>query len=547
MRILLFAALVLQISGSSVFAQAKNNNPPKLVVGIVVDQLRAELLCRYWPRFGDNGFRKLINGGYYFRNAHFNYIPTYTGPGHASVYTGTTPRHHGIIANDWFNRDDKQMHYCAHDGAMTTVGSETEAGKMSARKLLSTTITDELKLATVKRGKVFAVALKDRSAVLPGGHMANGAFWFDEAKGIFISSSVYMKELPSWLKAYNESKAVNNHLSKGWQTLYPIETYTASLEDDTPYENTPFKKDKPVFPYDFSEFLKEGKLSVIRSTPFGNTITREVAVECIRKEGLGKDQDPDMICISFSSTDIIGHTFGPRSVEMEDTYLRLDKEIEEILNVLDKEVGKQNYTVFLTADHGAADVPNQLINEKIPGGYVYDTSIAKDLRSFCNTWYHDTSLVLNVSNEQVFLNHKRMYEMNIDRQQLERQMCELLVGTQGIAGAYPSNTLKYEQGAQNNSQLQLLQNGYNFKLSGDVAYIYEPGYLDYSQKGTSHGSGYVYDTHVPVIFYGAGIPQGEDYSYTTITQIAPTISELLRIGRPSACTGQPLNVLFKSK
>lgn len=520
------------------------NGKPKLVVGIVVDQMRNDYIYRYWNRYGEGGFKRLVSKGYHFKNAHYNYIPTYTGPGHSSIYTGTGPRAHGIIANDWYERKNGSIVYCTQDSSVRTVGSENQNARMSPKNQLSSTFGDELKMSSNQKGKVFAVALKDRSSILPAGHTADGAFWFDDASGNFISSTWYMKQLPEWLKQFNDKKKVPAYLEKGWAPLYPIVTYTNSIADDNRYEAAP-GKESPVFPYDYKTYLDKKSYGIIKATPYGNSITKDVALACLVNEQLGKDTETDLLCISFSSTDHVGHSFGPRSIEIEDVYLRLDKDLEELLNMLDKEVGQNNYTIFLTADHGGADVPNHLLDHKIPAGYVKEKKLIPLVKGFFKTNYGDSLLFANMSNEQIFISEEKMLELKLNADEVEDRLSRFLLKLPGIAEAYTSRTLK-NGSFDKNDYRTLLQNGYNHKLSGNVVYIYEPGWMDNAEKGTTHGAGYNYDTHVPVVFYGNGIKKGESYKYIGITQIAPSICELLRINQPNACTAEPLNDLFKN-
>ncbi|MEO6306140.1 MAG: alkaline phosphatase PafA [Bacteroidia bacterium] len=517
---------------------------PKLVVGIVVDQMRNDYIYRYWNRYGNGGFKRLVNDGYHFKNAHYNYIPTYTGPGHCSIYTGATPRTHGIIANDWFVKKTATQVYCCEDTSVKTIGSPSKNGLMSPRRQLSSTIGDELKMSSNQKAKVFAVALKDRSSILPAGHAADAAFWFDDSTGNFISSSWYLKALPEWLNNFNSKNMTKTYLEKGWPTLYPIETYSNSIADENKYEASPNKKEKAVFPYDYKAFLDKNKYSIIKATPYGNSITKDIAIACIKNEQLGKDDETDLFCISFSSTDIVAHSYGPRAIEVEDVYLRLDKDIEELLNELDKEVGKNNYTVFLTADHGGADVPNHLTDNKIPAGYLKDTKLTKKIKTYFEHNYCDTLLFACLTNEQVYLNNKRIEEEKLNPDEIEKKLADFLITIHGIAEAYPSKVLKYEA-FDKNEYSALLQNGYNHKLSGNVCFIYNPAWMDYTEKGTTHGAGYNYDTHVPVIFYGNGIKKGETFDYISITQIAPTICELLKINQPNSTIANPLNNFFK--
>ncbi|MDP1799793.1 MAG: alkaline phosphatase family protein [Bacteroidota bacterium] len=539
---------ILFLTALSLHSQTKTpvakNTKPKLVVGIVVDQMRNDYIYRYWNRYGNGGFKRLVNNGYYFKNAHYNYIPTYTGPGHSSIYTGATPRMHGIIGNDWFDKRSQAVVYCCEDTSVKTIGAWEKSSRMSPKRQLSTTIGDELKMSSNQKGKVFAVALKDRSSILPAGHAANAAFWFDDSTGNFISSSWYIKELPQWLTNFNSKKLAKTYLEKGWKTLYPIETYSNSIADENKYEKAPNKKEKAVFPYDYKAFLEKNKYAVVKATPYGNSLTKDLAIECLKNEQLGKDAETDLLCISFSSPDIIGHSYGPRSIEIEDIYLRLDKDIEELLNVLDKEVGKNNYTIFLTADHGGADVPRHLIDNKIPAGYLKEEKLIKKIKTHFEHTYCDTLLFANLINEQIYLNNTRIEEEKLNKDEIEKKLADFLVSVHGISEAYPSRILKNEAFEKNDLR-SLLQNGYNHKLSGHVAFAYSPAWMDYAEKGTTHGAGYNYDTHVPVLFYGNGIKKGETYTYTTITQIAPTICELLKINQPNSTMSEPLNNFFK--
>lgn len=545
---ILFTLFIFSIKTSTFYSQEKKtlqvNTKPKLIVGIVVDQMRNDYIYRYWNRYGNGGFKRLVNDGYYFKNAHYNYIPTYTGPGHCSIYTGATPRVHGIIANEFFNRKSGVDVYCCEDTSVRTIGSPSKNGLMSPRRQLSSTIGDELIMSSNHRSKVFAVALKDRSSILPAGHAADAAFWFDDSTGNFISSSWYVKTLPKWLVDFNSKNTAKTYLEKGWSTLYPIESYSNSIADDNSYEASPNKKEKAVFPYDYKSQIEKNKYSIIKATPYGNTLTKDLAIACLKNEQLGKDDETDLFSVSFSSPDIVAHSYGPRSVEVEDIYLRLDKDIEELLNELDKEVGKNNYTVFLTADHGGADVPNHLLDNKIPAGYLKDKKLTKKIKTYFEHTYCDTLLFTYVTNEQVYLNNKRIEEEKLNLDEIEKKLADFLITVHGIAEAYPSKILKNESFDKNDYRT-LLQNGYNHKLSGNVCFIYNPAWMDYTEKGTTHGAGYNYDTHVPIIFYGNGIKKGDTFSYITITQIAPTICELLKINQPNSTIAEPLNNYFK--
>ena len=518
----------------------------KLIVGIVIDQMRNDYIYRYWNRYGQGGFKRLVNEGYYFKNAHYNYIPTYTGPGHCSIYTGTTPRTHGIIANEWYDKKAKRINYCVEDTTVKSIGCANKSGLMSPKNQLSSTIGDELRMTYGQKAKIFSVALKDRSAILPAGHAANAAFWYDEASGNFISSSWYVNELPEWLKAFNNKKLPKQYLEKGWNTLYPIESYSNSINDENRYEEAPNKKEKAVFPYTYTTYLEKNNVGIIRASPFGNSLTKDVAIACLKNEQLGKDDITDLFCLSFSSTDIIAHACGVRAVEIEDVYLRLDKDIEELLSVLDQEVGKNNYTVFLTADHGGADVPNHLIDNKIPAGYIKEKKLIKEIKNYFQKNYGDSLLLANLSNEQVFINFEKLDALKLSQDEVEQRLANFLITLTGIAEAYPSKILKNESFDKADYR-GLLQNGFNHALSGNVCFIYNPAWMDYAERGTTHGAGYNYDTHVPLIFFGNGIKKGNTHGYVSITQIAPTVCELIKINQPNSTVAEPLNNFFDTK
>ncbi|MBL7894135.1 MAG: alkaline phosphatase family protein [Bacteroidia bacterium] len=535
--------LVLLFLSLSLIGFSQNNPKPKLVVGIVVDQMRTDYIYRYWSRFGEGGFKRLVNDGFFCKNTHYNYVPTYTGPGHSSIYTGAAPNVHGIIANDWFVKETGGETYCVSDEKVKPIGTTSKNGKMSPHKQLTTTLGDELKLFTNGKSKVYGVALKDRSSVLPVGHAGNAAFWFDEETGNFVSSDWYVKELPLWLNNFNAKKLPKSYLEKGWNTLYGIETYTNSIADDNKYEKAPNKKEKPVFPYDYKSQIEKNSWGILKATPWGNTITKDIAIECLKNESMGKDDISDMLCISFSSTDYVGHSYGLRAVETEDVYLRLDKDLEELLKTLDAEVGQENYVVFLTADHGAADVAAYLKDLKIPAGYLKEKNIEKELKSFCKKIYGD-SLIVNMSNQQVFLSYVKLTELKLNSDEVEKALANKLIQMEGISEAYPSSVLKFE-GYKGDSFKSLIANGYNHKRSGNVAFSYMPGWLDIPETGTTHGSEFTYDTHVPLIFYGAGIKKGESVRNYYITEVAPTISILLNNPFPNGCTSKPIEEVFK--
>lgn len=517
---------------------------PRLVVGIVVDQMRYDYLTRFWDQYGEDGFKRLVNQGFNCKNHHFNYAPTSTGPGHASVYTGTTPAIHGIIGNDWYDKEIGKDVYCAGDDSYASVGTTSDAGQMSPHRMLTTTITDELRLHTQKRGKVIGVAVKDRGAVLPAGHAANAAYWFEGgATGNWVTSSYYMDALPQWVTDFNNSDAVEAY-KKPWTTLKPIETYVESGTDANTYEGMFKGETTSSFPHDLPKLWEaNGQFGLLRSTPYGNSITADFALAALEGEDLGADTITDFLAISFSSTDYVGHFFGVNSKEIEDTYIRLDQDLARILSTLDKKVGEGEYTVFLTADHAAIDVPAYLKDSKIPAGYLDMGSIKDKFNEFLQYKYGTTDVVKDLSNYQLFLDHKILANLDIDLKDAQQDMAKELLGYEGIGQVYTGHQMwenNYTKGIP-----YILQNGYNQKRSGDVLIVPNPGFISYSRTGSTHGSPQIYDTHVPLLLYGKGIKQGSTVNRTEIPDIAPTISALLGIAFPSGTTGKPIGEVLE--
>jgi len=541
----IFLFFILSISFSS-HAQIEKqpDERPKLVVGIVVDQMRQEYLHRFYPHFEDGGFKRFTEQGFEAKNGHYDYIPTYTGPGHASVYTGTTPMVHGVIGNNFYSKELGRMVYCAEDTAVTNLGGTARNGKISPKNLLSSTLPDELKMFSNHRSKVIGISVKDRGAALPAGFLANGAYWYDSETGEMMSSTWYFDELPKWVQEFNARKMVDKYLSQPWNTLLPIESYVESGPDDRPYERNIGAGDSPTFPYDLPKMKEAGGYGILPNTPFGNTLVFDMAKSAIKAENLGNGEFTDFLAISFSSPDYIGHAFGAYSKEIQDTYIRLDRELAEFFTHLDQTVGEGNYLVFLTADHGVANVPQHMQDLKMPGGYYNTSGIRSIINLAMINKYADTNLLLNVSNEQVFFNTELMKEKGIEASEIESYIAAKLMELPAITGAFTKTEMN--KSIQLAGQAELVWKGFNPRRSGDVAYVFQPNYIDggYGRVGTTHGAGWNYDTHVPILFYGWGIKKGSTVDRLSITDIAPTVSTLLNIGLPSGATGQPIKAIF---
>lgn len=521
-------------------AKTTQAQEPKLVVGVVVDQMCYDYLYRFYDQFGKDGFRRLMDKGTHFRNVTYNYVPTFTGPGHASVYTGTTPANHGIVANDWYHRSYGRDVNCVEDTTVKTLGSESESGWCSPHFLRANTITDQLKL-TYPDAKVVGVSIKDRSAILPAGHMADGAYWYDYSTGKFITSTFYKESLPSWVSSFYTAHPVDNYLNQPWNLLHPAEKYTYKDLDNTPYEQLLGGKTTPTFPYDFRNLPMAEQLEEFTALPFANTYLTDFAIEALRGEQLGKDVQTDMLTISYSTPDIAGHAFGPYSLEMEDMYLRLDREIARLLATLDKEVGKGKYVLFLTADHAVVPVPQLLTDKQLPGGYLFLDTRSAELRAACAKMF-GADVIEKIQNNNIYL--KKAY-LNIPEtdaivafiQQQVRLWPE-------VKAAYTKNELLGP--SEGDQWLEMVRLGFDRERNGELIFLLQPGYLPKSSdsesahKGTSHGSAFNYDTHVPMLFYGTGIPQQDVFTPYEIVDAAATLVHILKLQRPNAMIGKPM-------
>lgn len=540
---LFLSIFVFSSKAQSQVVSSKQNDNPKLVVGIVVDQMRYDYLTRFYNKYGEGGFKRMMNEGYNCKNNHFNYVPTYTGPGHTSVYTGATPKYHGIIGNDWYDKELKKSVYCAGDDSMQSVGTTDKAGQMSPHRMKTTSFADENRLFTQMRGKTIGVALKDRGAILPAGHTANAAYWFHgKDEGNWISSTFYVNELPKWVLNFNKKKSVASYF-KEWNTYYDMSTYTESGSDLNNFEGGFKGKETATFPYDL-EALKtqNGNYEILKISAYGNNITTDFALAAIEGEQLGKDNYTDILALSYSTPDYVGHNFGVNSKEVQDTYIRLDKDLERLFNYLDANVGKNQYTVFLTADHAAVDVPAYLQTVKIPAGYIDSKTQKNKFMEFVKAEFGAADLIENVSNNQVFLNRAKLKELDLDLDDVQDAIVNEIINYEHIDKAYTATTMS---STEFNSGIEaLLQKGFNQKKSGDVIFVYDPAFISYGKTGSTHGSGLNYDTHVPLLFFGKGIKHGDTFQKTEITDIAPTMSALLGISFPNGAIGQPLEFVL---
>lgn len=531
----IIAAVAALLWGGGVAAQQ-----PRLVVGIVIDQMRQDYLTRFWDYYGEGGFKKLVSEGYHFDNAQYDYVPTYTGPGHAHIFSGAMPSVDGIIGNEWYDRDEGKVVYCAEDNTVATVGSPSKAGLMSPRRLITTSLGDEMKITSNGMSKVIGVSLKDRGAILSTGHLADAAYWHDGYTGNFITSTYYMKDLPDWVKRFNREEKAEDYMRQDWNTLLPLDNYKKFCDpDDNAFEGAFKGEGKPVFPHRIPKLRENYTGDLIRSIPGGNTFTVDFAEQVIEHEDLGRDEYPDLLVVSFSSTDYVGHQFGPRSVELADTYLRLDRDLARLITFLEKRLGNNGFVLVLSADHAASDNPLWLKAKGLPGGnFIINTD---SLQSLCRTAF-GAELILAFENLQVYFDKEKIQRLGLTTTDVAKKLMPYIAGLEGVSRVIPvEDILRYDG---KDPIMERVQNGYNPHRSGDLQIMLDPGWVNmtWQTTGTTHGSPYPYDSRVPMLWYGAGVKAGHSVNRVSVADIAPTLAMMLQVNLPNgALSGKPLN------
>jgi predicted AlkP superfamily pyrophosphatase or phosphodiesterase len=539
---IIIAGLILLCSMGTVSVMGQPLARPKLVIGIVVDQMRWDYLYRYYDRYGAGGFRRLLNEGFSCEDTYINHLPAFTAVGHSTIFSGSVPAIDGIAGNDWIDQATGKSVYCVEDSTVQPVGGTAPAGNMSPRNLLATTITDELMLATNFRSRVVGVSLKDRASILPAGHTPTGAFWFDDVKGIFSTSTWYMSQLPDWVQQFNALDEPEKLAAGGWHTLYPMSTYLQSTADSTPWEGLIKGEVSPVFPHDILKAYKEDHDN-IRSSPFGNTLTLDFAKAAIDGYSLGQRDQTDFLTINCASTDYVGHRYGPNSIEIEDVYLRLDKDLANFFNYLDTKLGKWNYVVFLTADHGASHAVNFLKAHQLPAGLTGLRKLMQGLSDTLNAVTGVKDLVLAPANYYVNFNLAKVRQSGLSLDSLKKTTLAFLQHQSGLQYVVDMANVS---GANLPKPIQeMVINGYNRKRSGSILMVPDPGWFDGSDRGTTHGVWNPQDTHIPLLFMGWGINHGVSYRTVHMTDIAPTVAALLHIQTPNGSIGEVIPEVIK--
>ena len=549
MNKLLPLAAVLSIFCLSRISAQEAPAPPRLIIGIVVDQMRYDFLYRYSSKYGSGGFKRLLREGFSCENTHYNFAPTFTGPGHAAIYTGATPSVNGIIANDWYDRQWGKHRYVTADTTESTVGAEGRVGQHSPRVLLSTTITDELRLSNAFKSKVVGVCLKDRGSILPAGHVPDACYWFDDKGGNWITSTYYPDSLglPQWVQDFNGRRLADQYTANPWTRLL-TQPYDESFTGWDQYDDGKYISMPGGFPHDLPALKKQSGYTVLRFTPFGNSLTLDFALEAIEKMELGADAVPDFLCLSFSATDYIGHQWGIHAEETQDAYLRLDADLARLFEYIDQKFGKNNTLVFLTSDHGAAETPVHLEDLEVPAGVFEESKAVLPFNAAIGAEFGKKGdFVLEAANLQVWLDHIALRDAGIELEDASQALVQYLRTQPGVYEAWSRRDLMALPGDYPYAPEQ--RRGIHPRRSGDVIFNLDPAWhaddKTFMLGGTTHGSPYSYDTHVPLVWHGWRVPAGKSFSPVSITDIAPTLAAMLRIMEPSGSTGKVIEAVVK--
>jgi predicted AlkP superfamily pyrophosphatase or phosphodiesterase len=526
-------------------AQSKRPAAPKikLVVGIVIDQFRYDYLTRFADQFGEGGFKRLLQSGAVFSNAHYSYTPTVTACGHAAFMSGASPAHNGIIGNTWFDRATGKSTTSVADANTKLLGGKDDAAGMSPARLIGSTLGDELKFHTAEQAKVIGISYKDRSAILPVGKHPNGAYWFSAINGAFVSSTYYFNELPAWVKRFNQEQNPSRYFGKTWERLLPEAAYARSLRDDYPHEKLSTGTKFPHLINGGEQTPGTKFYTHFEVSPFANDHLVAFAKAAIESEKLGQDEVPDLLTISFSANDLVGHSFGPYSQEVQDITLRTDRTLAELFAYLEQKIGLQNIVVALTADHGVSPIPEHA-QEYGLGGRIEAKAISETAEAALDKRFGEEKWVLTLNNGNVYFDYAALERRKASHEEVEQIASTAIRQIPGLAECFTRTQIVTGQLPQT-AVARSVAAGFYPARNGDLVIVPQPFYLAGETIVASHGSPYSYDTHVPVIFYGAGIKAGIFTTTSSPLDIAPTLSAILKITPPSNSVGQILSEAIK--
>ncbi len=534
---MVFAGSVL-VSGQRIPSQK-----PKLVVGITVSGMRYDYLSVYWDKFGDGGFKKMASTGANCKNARYDYLITEPSVGYATIATGAKPSAHGIVSDFWYERLTNQIVYSLEDPSQTTIEGAYGTGTFSPKALHSRTIADELRVISRFKSKSIGVSMDPQAAVLMSGHTASAAYWIDPTTASWISSSYYLDSLPGWVREFNGKKYQDIYLDRTWEPLLPISEYGESMLDNNPYETG--LKGQFTFPYELSRISAvdrdEKDYTVLMSTPWGNTYTKDLAIAAIVNEELGKSEASDMIHIGFNSTKYLADNYSTWSVEMQDTYLRLDKDIAHLLEFLDDYLGLENVLVYLTAENALADDPRYLEESRIPSGFFnYRTSVSL-LKSYLNAIYGQGDWVTFYYAQQIYLNHQLIEDSRLSLEEVQDRVVRFMIQMGGVSNALQSYVLQrnnFTDGVH-----KRVQNSYYQKRSGDVIIYLTPGWVEHSNLGRNGYAEFKFGPHVPLIFYGWKINRVTIPHEVSPADIAASVAYFMEISMPENASGKVITDL----
>jgi len=526
-------------------AQRIPSQKPKLIVGITVSGMRYDYLTVYWDRFGDEGFRKMAGTGTICRNARYGNLVTESAVGYATIATGANPESHGIAADYWYERLKKQVKYCVSDENVSTVGGSFEAGKYAPSSLMMRTLSDELRVVSRFQSKVIGVSMDPKAAILLSGHTANEVYWIDPLKLSWTTSSFYLDSLPDWVDRFNKKDFPSVYLQSEWKPLLPLSEYSESMLDNNPYEKG--FSGQITFPYEMKRLADKqkpsDKFNILMATPYGNTLTKDFAISAIVEEELGKHDVTDWINISFNAGRYLSERYSTWSMETEDLYLRLDKDLAHLLEFLDDYIGLENVLIYLTADQAVADDPAYLAETKIPSGYFNSNSSIYLLKAYLNAIYGQGDWVSFYYAQQIYLNQQLIEDSRLSLDEVQDRVARFMIQFEGVSNALPAFVL--QRNDFNEGIFGRIQNSYNQKRSGDVLLYLTPGWVE---KGTRTGTGYDEfrsGSHVPLIFYGWKINRISLPMPVSPADIVPTLAYLLEITAPEGTTGEVIPQIVK--
>lgn len=537
---------------SQIFAQGAYIPPekPKLVIGIVIEQFRYDYIDKYWDNFSEGGFKRLINEGTFCKNASYDFFFTQSAPAHATLVTGTDPRVHGIIADNWYHPLRDEIVYCTSDSDADPVGGSFERGLHSPVNLLPSTFGDELKLSNGGKSKVFSVGLKENASILSGGHSANAAYWYDEITGTWMTSTHYLDSLPAWVNEFNGMMLSDTYLNGEWKTLLPHDQYNRSLADTNKYEIG--IEGQSWFPYDLKKMSSSSVLGILnkkrdysflKEVPAGNTFTSDFAIRLIDEESLGEDDITDFLSVSFSATDNIGHNFGPSSLEMADAIVRFDRDLSHFMDYVIAKIGKKNVLIYLTSAHGVAESPDLLRDKKIPAGHFKFNQALTLLKSYLNVLYGQGNWVKGYYEKQIYLNRTLIEDAELSLSEVQNLSARFITQFNGVSFAVAANVI--ENNDFSRGYYRMIRNSYDPVRSGDIIINLKPAWVENGKYVTNHNSPYEYDSHVPLVWYGWTVNRASITRKINMNELAATLSSLCRVQVPNACVGEPMTELFR--